>query len=98
MRFLLALLFTFSSLLSAEEIRKGTVTGSKLRMRAKPGTRYEVIGQLLKGDNVKVVAEDNGWLKIVAPESVTGWISNKFIDHGELTGDNVNIRAGANIA
>ncbi|MCH2206786.1 MAG: SH3 domain-containing protein [Lentisphaerales bacterium] len=98
MRFFLTLIFLMAGFISAEEIRKGTVTGSKLRMRAKPGTRYEVVGQLMKGDNVKVVEENNGWLKLVAPKSVSGWISNKYIDHGIITGDSVNVRAGANIA
>ncbi|MCM8534942.1 MAG: SH3 domain-containing protein [Lentisphaeraceae bacterium] len=98
MRIFLALLFLLSTFSFAEEIRKGVVTGSKLRMRAKPGTKYEVLGQLLKGDEVKVVAENNGWLKLVSPDSVTGWISNKYIDHGKITGDKINVRAGANVA
>lgn len=99
MRIFLTLLFLISTTFSfAEEIRKGIVTGSKLRMRAKPGTKFEVVGQLLKGDAVKVVEEKDGWLKLVAPDNVTGWISNKFVDHGKITGDRVNIRAGANVA
>ena len=87
---------TFS--LCAEEIRKGTVQAQKLRMRSKPGTKYEVVGQLKKGDAVKVVEEQEGWLKIVAPESVEAWISSKFVSNGVVTGNRINVRAGPSVA
>ncbi|MCM8528337.1 MAG: SH3 domain-containing protein [Lentisphaeraceae bacterium] len=87
---------TFS--LCAEEIRKGTVQAQKLRMRSKPGTKYEVVGQLKKGDAVKVVEEQEGWLKIVAPESVEAWISSKFVSDGVVTGNRINVRAGPSVA
>ena len=84
--------------LSAEEIRKGTVQAEKLRVRSKPGTRFEVVGQLKKGDAVKVVEEKEGWLKIVAPETIEGWVSNKFIKDGKITGTRINVRAGPSVA
>lgn len=93
---LLTALLTFS--LSAEEIRKGTVQAEKLRMRSKPGTKFEVVGQLKKGDAVKVVEEKEGWLKIVAPESTEAWISSKFVVNGIITGDRINVRAGPSVA
>ena len=84
--------------LSAEEIRKGTVQAEKLRMRSRPGTKYEVVGQLKKGDAVKVVEEKEGWLKIVAPASTEAWISSKFVENGTITGDRINVRAGPSVA
>ena len=94
--FLLSSFFIFS--LQAEEIRQGTVQAEKLRMRSKPSTKFEVVGQLIKGDLVKVVEEKEGWLKIVAPEAVIGWMSNKFITDGVVTGDRINVRAGPSVA
>jgi len=84
--------------LGAEDIRKGTVQAEKLRVRSKPSTKFEVVGQLKKGDEVKVVEEKEGWLKIVAPEAVSGWMSNKFINNGVVTGDRINVRAGPSVA
>lgn len=99
MKFLTTFLLVFLTLsISAEEIRKGTVTAETLRMRARPGTRYEVVGQLKKGDAVKVVEEQEGWLKIVAPESIDAWMSSKFVENGEVTGNRVNVRAGPSVA
>lgn len=96
------LIFFFSTFfilsIQAEDIRKGTVQAETLRIRAKPSTKYEVVGQLNKGDVVKVVEEKEGWLKIIAPEVVSGWMSNKFITEGIVTGDKINVRAGPSVA
>ena len=93
---LLTALIAFS--MNGEEIRKGTVQAEKLRVRSKPSTKFEVVGQLVKGDAVKVVEEKEGWLKIVAPESIDAWISSKFVENGVITGDRINVRAGPSVA
>ncbi|NQZ60166.1 MAG: SH3 domain-containing protein [Lentisphaeraceae bacterium] len=96
---LLLLLLILSFSLSAEDIRLGTVTANALRMRARPGSNFEVLGQLKKGNKVKALETKNGWLKIVAPAGLVGWLPKKYINEdGTVIGDNINLRAGANIA
>ena len=64
---LLLLLLILSFSLSAEDIRLGTVTANALRMRARPGSNFEVLGQLKNRNKVKARETKNGGLKIVAP-------------------------------
>ncbi len=98
MRIFLFILLTISLVSPAENLRKGTVTAETLRMRSKPNTKSEIIGQLKKGDIIQVIEEKDGWLKIVAPQEVEVWLSAEFIENGVITGDKVNVRAGPNVA
>ena len=98
MRLILILFISFTFLLPAEESRKGTVKVDNLRMRTKPGTPSDVLGELDKGAPVKILEEKNGWLRIQAPDSLTAWTSRKFIENGEITGNNVRVRSGPNVA
>ena len=43
---------------------KGTVTASALNVRSGPGTNYEAIGLLYRGETVSVVAISDGWAQI----------------------------------
>ncbi len=60
-----------------------TVTGSRVNLRMGPGTSNAVIGQLVRGDQAYVLADENGWYQIQSADGVTsGWIFGKFLRPG----------------
>lgn len=55
-----------------------TVTASTLNVRKGAGTNFDKIGSLPKGTVVKVLAEDNGWVKILHNKRV-GYVSREYL-------------------
>ena len=46
----------------------GTITATRLNVRARPGTQYEVVCQLLRDAAVQVVAREGEWVGIALDE------------------------------
>lgn len=66
---------------AAPALQLGTVSGSTVNMRGGPGTEYEVLAQLQRGDAVEIIADPGtGWYKL-RPVSggPTGWMSASLI-------------------
>jgi exopolysaccharide biosynthesis protein len=59
------------------KIRYVTITSSTLNIRDNPSTNGNIIGNLIKGDKVEVVGEENGWL-IVNVKDRKGYISKAY--------------------
>jgi uncharacterized protein YgiM (DUF1202 family) len=79
--------------------RPGVVTTSVLNVRARPGTRYEVICKLRKKDKVTIVSAREAWYEITVPEEASAWIASRFVDSaGRILADRVRVRAGAGLA
>ncbi|GGG71638.1 hypothetical protein GCM10011415_19420 [Salipiger pallidus] len=57
------------------------VSGNVVNMRNGPGTRFSVLDQLRRGDDVEVVADPGeGWVKLRVMESNRiGWMSDDFL-------------------
>ncbi|WFB36901.1 SH3 domain-containing protein [Kiritimatiellota bacterium B12222] len=55
------------------------VRAPELNMRSGPGTQFIILGSLKRGDKVTVIQEMEEWRKVEAPESLTVWISRKFV-------------------
>lgn len=80
----------------------GTITGSNLRVRTGPGTNYQVVGSLNKGDTVEILEQNGNWLKINAKIG-KGWISKDYVKtnqvqatstkSGKVTASNLNVRS-----
>lgn len=77
-------------------------TGNCVNIRADAHTAAEVLTQAGKGNCLVWYSDDGwGWSK-VKYGTITGWISNKYLDKGDLskykvgecTGDSVNVRSG----
>ncbi|MCS7219688.1 MAG: SH3 domain-containing protein [Anaerolineae bacterium] len=51
-----------------------------LNVRAGPGTIYPVISSVRAGDALRVIGEayNCGWLKVVTPKGITGWVSGNL--------------------
>lgn len=58
-----------------DDIRR--VTGSVVNMRAGPGTDYEVVAQLIQGDEAEVLIDDGtGWVQLRLQGGQTGWMAD----------------------
>lgn len=55
------------------------VRAPELNVRSGPGTQFIVLGELKRGDPVKVVESMEDWRKIEVPDAVTLWISRDFV-------------------
>ncbi len=61
----------------------GVASGSKLYVRKKAGTGYEIVDRLSTGDTVTILdtakADNITWYKVVTPNDVTGYASAEYI-------------------
>lgn len=55
-----------------------TVTGNTLRVRSGPGTNYEVVSSLAKGDKVTKLGQEGDWYRIQTSDGKTGYISTQY--------------------
>ena len=56
------------------------VTGSRVNLRAGPGTGNAVVGQLVLGDAAEVLGDADGWPKIRTTDGqLSGWIFGNFL-------------------
>ncbi|NND19068.1 MAG: SH3 domain-containing protein [Silicimonas sp.] len=56
------------------------VSGTRVNLRAGPGTGNAVVGQLALGDAAEVLRDQDGWYEIRAADgAVSGWIYGKFL-------------------
>lgn len=63
----------------------GKVNAVRVNLRAGPATKYSILGQVSKPQELNVVSEKDGWYEIEPPEGTAGWvhasqISFEFID------------------
>ncbi len=61
---------------------QGVITADSLNVRKGPGTSYESIGYLHKGDQVTILGESNGWYKIDY-NGQEAWVSGKYVEKTE---------------
>lgn len=69
--------------LTSDEKGIGIINASNVNLRAGPGTRYSIIGQISKPEKVSILSEDMGWYKIEPPYGAAGWIRSNQIDIAE---------------
>ena len=63
-----------------KEPRVATVSGNNVNIRSGPGTEYDRLTQVNKGNLLTVLAEDSGWFQVVTPHGQTGWIIGQYVD------------------
>ncbi|MBZ4644689.1 MAG: hypothetical protein JG777_178 [Clostridia bacterium] len=63
----------------AEEVAYGVVTGSCVNIREQPNTSCKVLGQLYRGEKVKVLGRSDEWIKISYNDNVEGWMHGAYI-------------------
>ncbi len=68
-----------------------------MNVRSGPGTNYDVICQIHKGDIVKTEGIEGEWACIYPNEKVFGWVKSLYLDkEGTVSVKKLNVRAGAN--
>ncbi len=60
-------------------IKDGAVSVPKLHVRAGPGINFSKVGQMVKGDAVKVTGEFGEWLKIAPPPGSSLWVARSMV-------------------
>ncbi|MCS6771141.1 MAG: SH3 domain-containing protein [Kiritimatiellae bacterium] len=73
------------------------VRSDRVNLRARPDLQAEVVAQAHTGDRLAVRSEIEGWVEIIAPESVDVWAYREFIRDGVVTVNKLNLRAGPGI-
>ena len=58
---------------------KAIVTGNELRVRSKPGTFYQIIGSLNKGDIVTIKDTKGSWFRVSTVEFEDGWVHREYV-------------------
>jgi len=53
---------------------QATVTGNQLNIRPSPDTSGSVLGQVTRGDQLRVLSTQGEWLQVMAPESARAWL------------------------
>lgn len=85
-RILAALLLSLAAL-AQEAPRQGSVVATRLNVRARPGTQYEVVCQVQKGDVVTVVAQQDDWVGIRPPADTRAFVPNRILAGAQVTTD-----------
>ncbi len=66
----------------SSSVKTGEVTvreDSALTLRQGPGTNYEKLGQIYRGDSVEILEEQNGWYKVKTYDGVEAWVSAEYV-------------------
>ena len=80
------------------EKMEGHVTSSRLNVRARPSTRYEIIDVIKKNSLLEVLEIKDEWLKVTAPENSTAWIPARSAnEEGIIIADKTQAYAGAGV-
>ncbi len=78
----------------AREKGMGIVNADRVNFRAGPGTKYSILGQVSKPEELHVLGERDGWYRIVPPKGTTGWIHSSQITFSmEMPGETKKERA-----
>ena len=71
---------------SVNQIRKGIITGTDVLMRSGPGKQYQSIGVFEQGEDVKILEEQQSWLKAQsAKKNIPVWVFKHYCS--EYIGD-----------
>ncbi|MBI5415968.1 MAG: SH3 domain-containing protein [Candidatus Omnitrophica bacterium] len=57
----------------------GEILVDRVNARAAAGVQATIVGQLKKGDRVRVLARREGWYTIEPPPQVFGWVAQEFL-------------------
>lgn len=58
----------------------GEVTGNRLNIRAAALPTASIVGQLRKGENVRILEKVNDWYRIEPPDQSFGWVSKDLVE------------------
>ncbi|MFC1461108.1 SH3 domain-containing protein, partial [Verrucomicrobiota bacterium] len=76
---------------------KVKVLKDNVNVRAKPAITSETVAQVSENDELVVKSMGEEWVEIVPPLSVDLWVLGDYVKDGVISGEKVNVRAGAGI-
>lgn len=65
----------------AEFVKEDVVVEDRVNVRARPALRSSVMCQVDRGDEVRVVDQQDEWLGIVPPPDCYAWVSAKYVEY-----------------
>ena len=60
---------------AAPAAEQRTVAGSRVNMRAGPGTDHGVVAVLSRGETTEILALEGGWARVRAGDGREGWMA-----------------------
>lgn len=73
------------------------VVGNRVNLRARPHLQSEVVGQVNRGDELKVLNRSEGWVAVSPPDGIDFWVHRDFVDNDEVAAPRLNVRAGPGV-
>lgn len=67
--------------LTIENDQIGRMSADRVNVRAGRGTNFSALGQLEKGQYVRLVNKMDDWFQIVPLEGMRGWVSKDFVQY-----------------
>ncbi len=65
--------------IQAHEGLRGEIIGDRVNVRAKPNSESSPLGQMSKGDWIRLLEVSGGWWRIEPPASAVGWVHEDFV-------------------
>jgi N-acetylmuramoyl-L-alanine amidase len=63
----------------ASAAKQAKILGDSVRLRQGPGTSYDVLGSVNKGDGITVLASESGWVRVRTENGTVGWLSVQYV-------------------
>ena len=77
----------------------GTITGSKVNIRAGANRNYEIVHQIAKGEQLVIVGQRGEWYAVELPPEAACFVAAKFVtlegkNSGRVNSTTLNVRSG----
>ncbi len=97
-RLFLPSLLSLGLLTSAMGEQQMRVTADGVNVRCGPGTGFEVVGQVQKGELVSVRRSQEEWAQIAPPADAKLWVYAELIQESTVIASRVQVRSGPGIS
>ena len=92
-RLQLIFIWCVTALVAYAEI--GVVTATRLNVRARPGTQYEVVCQVVQNEELEIRERKGDWVGVAPPKSAKVWIDASHLDGDRVMAAESKAYAGA---
>ena len=97
MKFYLFILFAAASFCASaqtNETPKVRVAGDRVSLRTMPNVESELLDRAMRGEELELLGETNGWVAVQAPNSLSFWVSGQYVQNGVVQPEKLNVRSG----
>ena len=71
--------WVYHAYITSTEKIVGTINTYSLNVRERPSVSSSVVGYLKSGTKITIHSEQAGWVKIVSPSGLSGWVNERYI-------------------